>query len=284
MEKSRAIILVLVMAIVLTTVALPCPAAEKDKTDKDDESIWTDDESRGPGPGRGPGRGRRFDLTEEEIDQIIEGLKQRDPEKAKELAKLREENPEKFIAELRRHAGEEFGKVIRERIEQGRQKRRADFLKWLGENVPKEAEELSKLKDKDPDLYTKKYDLLRRKYGRIFEESRRNPELAEVLLEDLQLQKRRDELLGKINSAGSERQKKRLIAELEEVVSDRYDLIVRRKQIAYERLLKWLEELRNRIRESRTELLKWRDDEAKAENVKQRTKELLEGKKGFNWD
>jgi hypothetical protein len=283
MEKSRGILLVLVIAAVVTVAVLPCPAAEKEK---EEESIWTDDEGRGPRTGRGPGpgRGRRFELTEEEIDRIMEGLKQRDPEKAKELAKLREKEPEKFKAELRRHGGEELGKVIRERIEQGRQKRRADFLKWLAENVPKEAEELAKLKDKDPDLYTKKYDLLRRKYGRIFEESRRNPELAKVLMEDLELQKKRDELLGKIKAARNERQKKKLTEQLEEVVSLRYDLIVRRKQIAYARLLKWLEELRNRIRESREEINKAQDEKTKDENVKQRTKELLEGKKGFNWE
>ena len=277
MEKSRGILLVLAIAAVVTAAVLPCPAAEKEK---EEESIFTDDEGRGPGPGRR----RRFELTEEEIDRIMEGLKKRDPEKAKELAKLRQEDPEKFKAELRRNAGEELGKVVRERIEQGRQKRRADFLKWLGENVPKEAEELAKLKDKDPDLYMKKYELAWRKYHRISDESRRNPELAKVLMEDLELQKRRDELVGKIKAAKDAREKKKLTAQLEEVVSDRYDLIVRRKQIAYERLLKWLEELRNRVRESRAEINKWQDSKAKAENVKQRTKELLEGKKGFDWD
>ena len=105
-------------------------------------------------------------------------------------------------------------------------------------------------------------------------------------MEDLELQKRRDELVGKIKAARSDRQKEKekLTAQLEEVVSLRYDLIVRRKQIAYERLLKWLEELRNRIKESRAEIGKWQDAKTKAENVKQRTKELIEGKKGFNWE
>jgi hypothetical protein len=283
METRRGIILVFVMTAVVAVAALPCPAAETEKKDKDEESIWTEDERGGPRSGRGPGRGR-FELTDEEIDRIMEDLKKRAPEKAKELEKLREKEPEKFRAELRRHAREEFGKVVRERIEKWRQQRRADFLEWLGKTVPKEARELAKLKDKDPDLYAEKYDRIRRIYYRIFEESRRNSELAAVLLEDLELKKKRDALVGKIKAAKNEKERKKLNAQLEKVVSDRYDLIVRQKQIAYERLLKWLEELRNRIRESRAEIVKWQDKEAKAENVEQRAKELLEGKKGFTWD
>ena len=280
MEKSRGIILLLTMAVVVTAVALPCFADEKGK---DDESIWTEDERKGPRPGYGPGRGR-FELTEEEIERILKELKQRSPEKARELTKLRDKDPEKFIEELRKGAREEFGTVIKERIESSRQKRRTDFLEWLQKSVPEDAEELAKLKEKNPDLYTKKYELAWKKYVRIFDESRRSPELTEVLIEDLHLQKRRAELLAKIKAAGSEKEKNKLIAQLEEVVSDRYDLLVRRKQIAYERLLKWLDELRNRIKESRAELVKAQDSKVKAENVKKRTKDLIEGSTKFNWD
>jgi len=279
MDKSRAILL-LAIAAVVTVAALPCRAAEKDK---DQESIWTEDEGRGPGPGRGPGRGK-FDLTEEEIDRIMEGVKQRDPEKAKELAKLREKDPEKFQEELRRHGREEFGRVVRERIQKWRQERQTEFIEWLGENDSGEARELAKIKERNPDLYDKKYELAWKKYGRIFEESRRNPELAEVLLEDLKLQEKRDGLLAKIKATKNESEKRRLTAQLEKVVSDRYDLIVRRKQIAYERLLKWLEELRNRIKERRAEIEISQKKQVKAENVKKRMQELFEGNRGFNWD
>ena len=110
-------------------------------------------------------------------------------------------------------------------------------------------------------------------------------ELAEVLVEDLRLKKRRDELLKKIKAVKSENEKKKLVAELEEVVAGRFDLIVRRKQIAYERLLRWLEELRKRIRESRGEIVRWRDDKLKNENVKKRTQDLIgETPTEFRWD
>ncbi len=286
MDKSRAIIFILAMAAVLAVSTRPCVGNQKDE-----QSIFTEEENRGPrqgprpgfGPGRGPGR-ERFELTDEEIDRIMEGLKQRSPEKAKELAELRKKDPEKFREELGRHAREEFRKVVGERIEKWQAERRAKFLEWLAKNVPEEADELAKLKERNPNLYGQKYELVWKKYGRVYNESRRSPELAEVLIEDLRLQKRRDQLLGKINAAKSRSEKQKLTEELQEVVGNRYDLIVARKQIAYARLLKWLDELQNRIKESRDDIRKAQDAKVKAENVKKRTQELLEEKKGFNWD
>ncbi len=211
-------------------------------------------------------------------------MKERSPEKAKELTELRKKDPDKFREELRRHAREEFGRVVRERIEKWRKQRQEDFLEWLAKSLPDEAEELAKLKERDPKLYDQKYELALKKYGRIYEESRRNPELAEVHIEDIRLQKRRDQLLSKINATTNRREKQKLTEELEEVVGRRYDLIVRRKQIAYEWLLKRLEELQNRINESRAEILKAQDAKVKEGNIKKRTQELLEEKKGFPWD
>ena len=276
MEISRAIILILAMMAILAVSTQPCVGDQEE-----DQDIFTEDEDRGPR--RGPGRGR-FELTDEEVDRILKNLKERSPEKAKELAELRTKNPDEFREELRRHAREEFGKVVRERIEKWRQQRRADFLEWLQKNLPDEAEELSKLKETNPDLYDQRYELASRKYRRAFEESRRSPELEKVLIEDIRLQKRRDQLLGKINATKSRSEKKKLTEKLEEVVGRRYDLIVRRKQIAYERLLRWLEELQNRIKESRAVIRKAQDTKVKTENIKKRTQELLEEKKGFNWN
>ncbi len=289
MELTRRIILVLAIAAVATVTVLPGSADEKDEKD-----IWTEDGPRGPGrgprpgPGRGPGQGRgsrRFEPTDEEIDRVMKSLQESNPEKAKELAMLREKDPNQFSIELRRHGHEEFGKIIRERIDQWRKRRREEFLESLEKFDPKEAQELAKLKVTNPDLYAEKYELALKKYGRIIEEGRRNPELAEVLIEDLKLKKTRDELVKNIKAAQSEREKKKLFAELEDVVAGRFDLIVRRKQIAYARLLRWLDELQKRLRESRSEISKWRDDKFKNENVKKRMQDLLgETPTEFRWD
>lgn len=297
MAKIRATILVLAIAAVVAAAALPCPAGEKEK--KDGQTVQTPDDRRGPGPGPGPGErpefgpgerpprgpGReRFELTDEEIDRMMEGLKQRDPQKAKELAELRKKEPEKFKFELGRHAHEEFAKLMEERMEKWRQQRRAEFLDWLEKNYRRDARDLANLKDKDPNLYERKLGIMRERYGPIREAERRNPELAEVLKEDLRLKEREDELVGKIKSTTNQKEKEKLTAELEEVVGDRYDLILRRKQIAYERLLKELEELQNRIKESHAEMLKYQDSKVKSENVKQRLRDRLEEKKKFPWD
>ncbi|NOR66807.1 MAG: hypothetical protein GQ528_05580 [Woeseiaceae bacterium] len=276
MEKCRGIIFVLALAAIVTGAALPCPAAEK-KEDKED--IFTEEGQRGRRPGRG-----RFELTDEEKDRILETLRKSDPKKAREVAGLREKDPDKFREELRKHAREEDEKIIKERIERWRQERRAEFLTFLDKSVPNVTEELAKLKKKDPDAYTKKYDLARRKYDRAFEESKRNPDMAEILLEDIKLKERSEYLVRKIKAAKSERDKKRLAAQLERVLSDRYDLIVRRKQKAYERLLHWLEGLQKRIETSKAEIIRAKKREVRTENIKQRMETLLEGTKGFNWN
>jgi HlyD family secretion protein len=50
----------------------------------------------------GPPQGGQFELTDEIIDRMMSGLAQMDPEKAKELEQLRQSDPEKFKAELRK--------------------------------------------------------------------------------------------------------------------------------------------------------------------------------------
>lgn len=283
MELRRGIILILVITVMATVTILPCSSEEK----KAEEDIWTEGEPRGPGggpgrggPGGGPGRGpRRFRSTEEEIDHFLNDLKESNPAKAKELASLREKDPDKFRDELRKSIREQWTK----RIESWRSKWRAEFLEWLQKAVPKVARDLTKLKDTDPDLYAKKYEIIREKYRRIFEESRRNPELAEVLKAELELEERQEGLLKKIKTTKSKREKKQLMSQLEEVVGNKYDLIIRRKQIAYEFLLKRVEELQKELNKNRDEIAKWKDGTIKAQNINERIKELTEQSRKFRW-
>ena len=286
MKLRRVIILILVMAAMTTVTILPCFSEEK----KAEEDIWLEDEPRGPGggpgrggPGGGPGRGGRgpgrYRTREEEVDHFLEELKESDPAKAKELTALREKDPEKFRDELRKSVREQWTK----RIESWRSKWRAEFLEWLGKALPKVARDLTKLKDADPDLYAKKYEIVREKYRRIFDESRRNPDLAEVLMAELELEERQELLVKKIKATKSERGKKKLMSQLEEVVGNKYDLIIRKKQIAYESLLKRLVDLQIELNENRDEIDKWKDENIKIQNVKERMKELIEKSRKFPW-
>ena len=316
MKTGRTISVVLITAIVML-FNLPCMASEKEHKDEpntwfgfDEEPIEPGgpggpDELRGPeeprGPGgpeelkgpeerRGPresrrqGRGpRRFDLTDEEIGRIISSLRENDPKKAEELERLRIEDPNKFQIELGRHGGEEFGRIVRERIERWRNQRRDEFLQWLEKNYSQDAKELAGLKEKDAKLYWEKFEIVSKKYWRIFEEEKRDPELADVLKEDLELRKNSEELIRKIKGTKDEKTRKELTEQLEEVISRRFDLIIRRKQIEYERLLRRVVELQKQLEESKLEISEWRDVDFKNENVKNRVKELL-GSGTFKWD
>ncbi|UCE50166.1 MAG: hypothetical protein JSW47_08385 [Phycisphaerales bacterium] len=276
MEKFRGIILLLAVAAVATVACLPCRADEKKEEEK---SIFTQDDQR-----RQRLRRWRPELTEEETNRVLESLKKNDPESAKELLKLRGRDPEEFKEELRRRGGEEYQKIVREHGERWRQQRLAEFLEWLKKNYRRDSRELESLKSRNPELYQKKLDALREKYGPIRDAERRNPELAVVLKEDLRLKERRNELIAKIKTTKKQNDKRKLIAELQDVVGGRYELILRRKQIEYERLLRWLERLQNHIKNSKVEIEEAKKKEIKAENIRQRMKTLLEGKKGFTWD
>lgn len=289
MKTGYGIILVLAMAAVIVLSILPCSAQRTGEEKKED--IWREDEPRGPregpreGPRRGPGPGRRrSQLTDEEIDRIMKGLKERDPAKAKELAKLREKEPEKFREELREVMRKQFGERIRDHMDERRRKRQAEFLEWLGKIYPPVAEKLANLKEQDPERYIKTFDRVVEKYGYIYRKWLQNPELGRVLKEKLELKEKQDRLLRKIRAARNDKEKKELIAQLEELVSSRFDLIVREKQIAYEQLLKQLEELQKRVEENQAEVDKWMEVQFKTENVKARVEELIRRTRKIKWD
>ena len=274
MDKFRGVALLLVLAALGCATLLPCRADEKKEEDK---TIFTEDVPRGR---RRPGG---FELTDKEKKRLLDAVKKGDQKKAREIEELRKKDPKKFVEELKKNAREEYARIVGERVEKWiesqRQESQAAFKEWLIKNVPQLAEELEKLKGTDPDLYARRYDWAYEKYKRVFDESRYHPEEAKVLLEDLKLQDRRDYLIRKYKNTRNEKDKKRMVAQLERVLSDRYDLIVIRRQMAYERLLRRLESLQNYIKKSRDEIEEAKKKDIKDENIKKRIKTLLEGKK-----
>ncbi|MBW8040768.1 MAG: S46 family peptidase [Planctomycetes bacterium] len=276
MKAKYGLLLILMLAAVITVSAMPCWAQGTSEEKEKKEDIWTEGDTRGPGR-RGPRRGPRFDLTEEEIDRIIKSIKQSNPEKAKDLENMRKEDSDRFQPELREHGRDEFSKIVLERIDKWRKQRREEFLKWLDENFPRQAQELKKLLQ-DPDLYLKKYEIIRQKYWPIFEAERRNPELGEVLKEKLKLGSWRDRLLREIRGAKDAKKKKELINKLKDAVSRRFDLIVREKKITYKRLRDRLKELQERMEKSQAEIDELKDPKTKKQNIDKRVDDLLKQK------
>jgi hypothetical protein len=280
MESGRAVLFVAIVMVLTLSVSPGFPAekdaGEKAKEEKKaPESIWTEEEEAGR---------RRFEPTEEEIERIVKSVKESDPAKAKELEELRKTDTSRFLNQLREYGKEEFAKIIKERIDGWRAQRVAEFLDWLGREYEPEAKELAGLKTKDPNLYNKKYELVWDKYRAIYEAWRRNPELGKVLKQDSALRTRCDELIAKIKSEKDDKKRAELGKHLYEVVADRFDLIVRRRQIAYEELLRRLKEMQDQINEQKNEISRWRNEKFKEENVRQRIKELTEGIPKFNWN
>lgn len=255
---------------------------------------------------------KRAEISDEDTEQILSRLSETNPEKAEELKKLQNENPEKFKSELRKAIRSEFGGGGFGRANsRGQQGERGDgrgaagfgrgehtrglmrermrevyneYLEWLGKEYPDEAKKLEELKRDDPELYARRIGVSYKKYKRIFEASENNPKLAAVLKEDMKLRAEVTRLCEEIEKTDDEDKKKLLTEELATVVSKRFDVILQRKQIEYGKLLEKLEALKKRIKESEAELSRRKESKYKEENVKVRVEELLSSAKRFKWD
>ena len=156
-----------------------------------------------------------------------------------------------------------------------------EFVEWLKKNYPDQAAELEKLRQKDGEGFIEWAALSRKKYGPIMKAEKYNPELAQVLKEDLELKNRRNELLEEIRSA-SGKELEELTEELTDVVSERFDLIVRKREFRCKSMLKRLEKLEIKVQQREAEIDKLRDKKGQA--VEERIKELVGKTEKINWD
>ena len=256
---------------------------------------------------------RPFEMPKDMIDKILADIKERDPNKAKELEALRDKDPAKFREELREIFHERMGTMRGDMRDRGfgpdrmaggpggpegpegpkgmagrpagpgeqppgfrpSQEKSEEFLKWIKDSYPDEAKRLEELKG-DQDLYERQLRLLGRKYGWLYRQIQENPKLGEVLKEDMELVRERGSILKRTKEAKSDAEKEKLKAELEKVISERYDLIIKRTQIEYEQLGKRIEELKKQLEISKTNVEKWKNEEYKKEKVKEQVKRLLE--------
>ena len=294
-----------------------------------------------------------FEVPDEMIDRIMARLSEQEPEKAKELEKLRNEDKAKFMEQLSQLFRERMGERMRPRrgdfgeeeqpaaggrpgfhggygggfgmqagtgpneVEmqnfmnmfrdrQGRMEgpgpgqgpqpdmmrrrfgwmadRVEDFPKWLKDDYPEDANRLDELQKKDPGLYQQESMRIAAKYWQEFEASRDNPELAKILKEQNGLNDNQERILRRLRRPDNEQEKEELIGQLKKLLDRKYDLIVARKKIAYDRLRKKLEDLQKQVMESQTNVEKWEKLEFKQQQVEARLKELVGTNKTFDWD
>lgn len=246
------------------------------------------------------------------IDGFLDRLERDNPERAAELRKLREENPDKFQQELREEVKKMFQPPDQPRPggpegpqgqgpmgpgggpqgpgpEGGRggrwmehwQRRHDEFIQWLEKNNPELAGELARIKDTDQAAYFSRVMEAHRIYDPIIDAEKKNPELAKVLKEDLILQKQRDELVQKIRGAqGTERE--RYIQELKALISRRFDLIIRKKTLQYQELEERLKRLQKELEKRQAEVMKLKGSKEQA--VEDHVKELTTQSEKINWD
>jgi hypothetical protein len=286
------------------------------------EDIWSEDAAKGR-PGRFELTEEKIErimnrLAETEPNKAkeLKQLQEKDPEKFK--AELKEVMKEQFGKRIRERVGKRLepigpggmppgpegmlpGAVIQRpgepfgpghiMPEMGMHWKYDKYINWLEENYPYAAEQLEEAKKlaeqsgNDADRwreYWKQFGLGLKKYGRIAEAARENPRLAEVLKKDLELRQQQDKLLEKIETA-KDKEKEELIKELKEVLNNRFDVIVERKQIEYEQLLEKLERLKNDVEQRKAKMEKWKDAKFKDNSVKAHIEELLGKSDKFMW-
>jgi hypothetical protein len=159
-----------------------------------------------------------------------------------------------------------------------------EFVDWLKKNYPDEAEKIEKLREGKPSMHEKRRGMAMRKYREIFEASKNNPALEKILKQDLGLRRQRLKLTKQIRGAKDEDKKNALKTELEGVVGQRYDLLIKRKQLEYKQLRKKLAQLRAELEKKQADVTKWKKPEFKTKSVNDRIEELTSGKRKFRWD
>ncbi|MGA2094128.1 MAG: hypothetical protein ABSH16_12100 [Sedimentisphaerales bacterium] len=255
------------------------------------------------------------------FELMLQRVRDIDPQKAEELAQLKDKDPNAFQTEIHKFMRErmmdQMGQMMEQkgntgRKPQGRQESparqgpmmpegpgfegrgpemfrqhmqqwREDFVKWLKENYPDEATKIGKLKKESPE-YNKTMELLAQKYAGIFETSKTNPQLATVLKEQLKLREQRADLVRQIKATTDEKQKKQLTADLEKVVGQQFDLIVKHKQLVCEDLAKKLTDLSKELDKKKADIEKWKNADFKNQKVKDRVNELLTETEKFEWE
>ena len=166
-----------------------------------------------------------------------------------------------------------------------RRQRVTDYLEWLEKNYPEKAEELKKLKEDDRQLYKKRIAHGMKKHRRIMEAEKENPELAKVLKESMELNQQRNKLAREIRTTEDEKEKQKLTKQLKGLLNEKFDLVLKRKELELEQLQKRLEQLKKQLKKNQENIEKWKDSKFKEQKIKERLERLTTGKKEeFRWD
>jgi uncharacterized phage infection (PIP) family protein YhgE len=178
----------------------------------------------------------------------------------------------------KQHAERSYTVKDKERL----QRDLAEFMEWLAVNYPEKTERLKATEGKDVNLYVRSIKVESKRYGGAFDAERKgNAELSTALRNSVDTQGKIDRLLKTLaNPKAKNRQK--TLNNLKSLVSQRFDAILKVKQLQYESLQKRLKRLEELVGIRQAELEKLKD--TKNDAIKQRLKDLLGNDEKIKWD
>ncbi len=274
--------------VVVLALLILCPLAAGQ-----DESLWS---------AEGEQEIEQPLVTKAQIEALLEKWDQNQPQRARLFRQLREKDPIQFALTMhqivqrqqaaepptppgsrqakdvapqgsRQEAQEESREARAARWRQYLMDQLGEYMAWLEENAPQEAERLEALRDADPEEFVNQVAVSRRRYEPVIRAQKRNPELAEVLMADIDLQDQRDTLLAEIALAQGP-QRDALVEQLAEVVSRRFDVIVQKRHIKFAEIEARIEKMRQSLQAQKNELQ--RLTRQKQRVTQDRVKELLQ--------
>ncbi len=233
-------------------------------------------------------------LTESQIDRFLERLSQTNPARAGELERIRITDPQQFRWEIREEMANRFFQRIQPPDEPAPAEeptpteppaepdaallqKQAELIDWLEKNFPKQAKDLKA----DLPLTAERMDELRGRYDPMMRAERINPPLAEAMKEDFRVQMRRDELLMAWQLENPDN-REAIVNELEQLVSKRFDLIIRKRKLQHDHIRNRLNQLQEELDRQQKEINTLRN--AKKYSVRARVDELIQNAEKADWD
>lgn len=250
------------------------------------------------------GEGRQYGQNRHNLtpDEMIEMARVKDPELAKELEALKD-NPKEFMEKIRElkmgdtPRNQEKSPADGQNGNRGRQgeagmnnlkqryaDRNAEFIEWLEINYPEPAAKVKNAFEANPDSAFKDTMHIWGVYRGIFEMEKRNPDLALLMKKDLELKDRRDAVLDELACCSDEKKATTLKAELKDLVSARFDIIVEKRRLKFEELNARIQELQKEIQKEQKDLDSL--NERRNEIISERVNEIISEKKkqAISWN
>ncbi len=242
----------------------------------------------GPGPwmdgGSGPwmddGYGPWMDrenLSDFQISLILKAYSTRNPTESKNLQDQRKDmSREAFIQTLisPRYAFSEYLRVMSD------ERHYTTILNWCEKWVADEAKGIKETKEENYDLYKKRIDTLENRYSPIIY-TNNIEELIPVLVKDLQLNTRQNDLVWQIRTADNQTKKDSLKASLRGVVSELYDLNIQQRIIQLKQIQNQIDRLQQNLQFEMNQIEIIKDPNVAQEAIDLRVDGLTSGRGGF---